>query len=368
MQAVSQIEPTTYVGPTQVLDLARSLEGLRTGAVDYVVDGADLFCLVVEPDEISLEFGKPAPRPNVCLAWQIAGEKQTLPLTRWAQTQLSDDCGIPIRYWDRMTAAGKHGLLAENVNQWLPDLTGRRLRTHPGLVRAVVSSRFRALDNYDLLLSAIKAVRGSTAEVQKADVTESRLYLRMIDPVHTIRLGDGTDFHPGVVVRNSEVGDGALMIAPYVWRQVCSNGAILKHALREIHVGTKVETGLLSHETIALEGELAYRAAEDVITTIFRDQSRFEEYVQSMDESLGVRIADPPKVVESMTLRRQVTKTEAELILATLVSDPTISPEYRGTEFALRQAVSAVARDTTNPDRAAELEMLAAQVTVEELV
>lgn len=367
MQAITSQQPAVYNGPGEILNLARKLEELRQNSLDYVVEGEDLFCTVVQPDEI--DFGQPPAVSNVCFSWVMDGQDHSLPLTGWAQRQVAEDCNIPILYWNRMLNGQKDQLLSDNVNTWLPDMTGRRLRTLPGSIRAVVSNRFKALDNYDVLITAVQAANGSKATVKKADVTESRMFVRMVDEVNTIHLGDGSEVHPGVVLRNSDVGNGALIAAPYFWRQVCSNGAIWTGTggIREIHLGNKQEAGILSPETIAAEGELTFRKVGDVVTTIFHDQDKLEAFVQSMDDSLGVRIKEPPKVVESMALKRQINKTEAELILAALVQDQTIAPEFRGTEFALKQAVSSVARDHKDPDRATELEMLATSLKIEEL-
>lgn len=203
----------------------------------------------------------------------------------------------------------------------------------------------------------------------RADVTESRLWMRLLDknPGNALHLADGTDLNPGVILRNSEVGNGALLVKPFLWRQVCSNGMILETALRETPLGGRLDPGLISAATIGLEGEVTYRAVGDIIRTIFTDHEKFEAWVAGLNESMEIKIEEPPRLVENMTVRRQISKDEADAILSVLASDPTILPPHRGTEFAFKQAISAVGRDTTDPDRAAELENLAAKIRVEDL-
>ncbi|HNR58258.1 MAG TPA: hypothetical protein PKJ51_07360 [Methanothrix sp.] len=364
------MEPAQYNGPAEVLNLAKELEFRRTEAADYVVGGMDIDCVVLRDGG---EFGGALPAARVGLAWNQSGidgaPAKALPLTRWAETQLAEACGIPLRYWDKMLDAGKDGLLVQNVNEWLPDLSDRRLRTYPDQVRAVVSNRFRALDNFDVLVAAVQALQGSSAEVMRVDVTESRLWMRLLDrsPDAHLPMADGSSALPGVILRNSEVGHGALLVRPFLYRQVCKNGLVLDTALREVHLGGRLDPGLISAETIGLEGEVTYRAVGDIIRTVFSDREKFADYVASLNESMGVRILEPPRLVEDMTVRRQITKEEADSILSVLASDPTILPQHRGTEYAFKQAISAVGRDTTDPDRAVELEMLAARIRVEDL-
>jgi len=359
------LQPATYNAP-QVIDLAKALEVERAAAADYVVDGADLRCRVERSPELVFGEGR-APKATVRLEWTMDGETHSKALTRWAQTQLASRCDIPIRYWDKMLDGCKDDLLADNVNAWLPDMTDRRLRTFPDVIRAIVSHRFKAIDNYDVILTAAKATRGTTATIQRATVTESRLYVRMIDLENKVRIEDGSEVNPGVVVRNSEVGHGALVVAPFVWRQVCSNGMMMDSVLREVHLGGKIDPGLLSSETIALEGELVYSGIEDVIGTVFRDHNRFQTYIDHLNDGMKTKIADIPKLVETMTVRRQIDKTEADELINLLATDRTIQPEHRGTEFAFRMGVSALARDTPDGERQAELEQLAAKIKIEDL-
>lgn len=165
MMETRMMEPAQYNGLMEVLNLAKELEFRRNEAADYIVGGMDISCVVMRGYS---EFGKAKPFARVGLAWNRAGVDrvgtEALPLTRWAETQLAEACGIPLRYWDKMLAAEKDGLLVQNVNEWLPDLSDRRLRTYPDQVRAVVSNRFKALDNFDVLVAAVQALKGSTAQ------------------------------------------------------------------------------------------------------------------------------------------------------------------------------------------------------------
>ena len=71
-------------------------------------------------------------------------------VTGLARRQLADKLKIPFAYFERMRTEQPQ-LLDRNVNTWLQSDGDRRMiRTLDGQVRAVLSDRYRRLDNFDL--------------------------------------------------------------------------------------------------------------------------------------------------------------------------------------------------------------------------
>jgi hypothetical protein len=71
-------------------------------------------------------------------------------ITNLARRQLAEKLKIPYAYFERMRE-DQPALLDHNVNTWLKSENERRMiRTLDGRVRAVLSDRYRRLDNYDL--------------------------------------------------------------------------------------------------------------------------------------------------------------------------------------------------------------------------
>src|SRR5690606_27383707 len=105
-----------------------------------------------------------------------------LPLLDTAHGQLSDRLGIPKAYYDRMRDAAP-ALFDANVNHWLSAGDERRLvRTLDGRVRAILSDRYRVLDNLDLASVAIPVLEEHGFEVVSAELTERKLYLKATTP------------------------------------------------------------------------------------------------------------------------------------------------------------------------------------------
>src|SRR5205814_10623773 len=101
---------------------------------------------------------------------------QTYGITELARRQLADKLKIPYAYFERMRAEQPH-LLDRNVNTWLPedDADKRLIRTLDGRVRAVLSDRYRRLDNFDLAENVLPILqRLPEARFESVELTELR--------------------------------------------------------------------------------------------------------------------------------------------------------------------------------------------------
>lgn len=142
-----------------------------------------------------------------------------------AHRQIADRLNIPSKYYERMRSEYP-ALLDKNINGWLMKNQGKRmLRTLDGKLRAFLSDRYRRLDNLELVdhvLPVIAQMRG--CEVVSCDVTETRLYLKIINKTMKAEVVPGDVVQAGFVISNSEIGLGALKVEPLVYRLVCKNG------------------------------------------------------------------------------------------------------------------------------------------------
>ena len=87
------------------------------------------------------------------------------------------------------------------------------IRTLDGEVRAVLSDRYRRLDNFDLaenVLPILQRLEGTSLE--SVDLTETKMYLKAITPRVTFEVAPGDIVQAGVVITNSEVGCGTLTV------------------------------------------------------------------------------------------------------------------------------------------------------------
>jgi hypothetical protein len=96
-------------------------------------------------------------------------------VTPLARRQLADKLKIPYAYFERMRE-DQPALLDRNVNTWLQSEDERRmLRTLDGQVRAVLSDRYRRLDNFDLAESVLPILQQlPEVRFESVELTETK--------------------------------------------------------------------------------------------------------------------------------------------------------------------------------------------------
>ncbi len=314
--------------------LIKELERQKETSLDLIVDSRNL---------------KAAPDGETVVELEIP-EHGKFPLTTWAHLQMAEKLGIPKRYYDRMITAGKAELLADNINAWLGEKDRRLVRVLDRQIRAVLSDRYRIMDNYDLLYLSMEEFRKKeTVEIYKAEVTETMLYLKAIDRTLTAEITRGDMIYGGLIIRNSEVGASAFRVETFILRKICSNGLIGEHSLKKVHLGHQtMEIGEIdwSDETRALEDKALWAKARDIIRLTF-DSSIFSSWVKKMRESTEIAIEKPIKAINNVARLASLSEEQRDDLLAYFSEH---------TKYGLINAVTSLARETKNADEQIRLE------------
>lgn len=274
-----------------------------------------------------------------------------------AHHQIGQHLGIPAKYYEKMRSELPE-LLAHNVNEWhKTNPSTRMLRTLDGTARAFLSDRYRRIDNHEVasaVLPIIGAMEGAT--VASCELTERRMYIKVINPRITAEVSTGDIVQAGVVISNSEVGMGSVQVAPLIYRLVCTNGMIAADdAIRKYHVGRANEQsesfGIYRDETIEADDRAFLMKLEDTVHAAV-DQARFARLVEKLRETTEAKIeaVTVPKVVELTAKEYGMTQTEGEGILGHLIEGGDLSL------YGLANAVTRQAQDEESYDRATELE------------
>lgn len=157
------------------------------------------------------------------------GEQETFGTTDLFHRQVGSTLNIPAKYYDQMRKL-KPDLLAQNVNAWFGDRDqSYMIRSmdygYGRVARALLSDRYRRIDNVEIASAVLPLFAGrEEMEVVSAEVTENRLYLKIVNHRLEMAVVPGDYVQAGVVISNSEVGLGAVSVQPLVYRLVCSNG------------------------------------------------------------------------------------------------------------------------------------------------
>lgn len=292
-------------------------------------------------------------------------------LTEFAHGQMASKLGIPQTYYDKMRFL-ESSLLAQNVETWLhrPEFKktknkdgtttrttmeskNRMIRILDNKIRAVVSSRFKCLDNYDVMILALDELKNHQCGIKQSMVTETNLYLKAVTPEIHGEVNQGDVVQQGIIIRNSEVGAGALRIEPMIWRLVCSNGVIGSHALKVIHAGSDKKEGDIwkSQELHQKESELTWLKARDIIRATFNG-TFMEEFLEQAKNAAQVKFQNPVQAVDNISEAFKISDKQKENVLNAFLAegDPTI--------WGLTNAITTTAKNQ---------EKIAEQVRIEEV-
>lgn len=287
------------------------------------------------------------------------GQTTILGINEIAHNQIGSALGIPAKYYDLMREKNPT-LLAENVNSWFEkEPKVRMLRTLDGNARAFLSDRYRRIDNYQIASTVLPIIANMPdARIESCDVTEQRMYLKVVNPRLTTEVVPGDIVQSGILISNSEVGMGSMVIQPLVYRLVCKNGMVVNDAgQRKYHVGRGNQSGedftLFSDETLKADDHALMLKIQDTVKAVV-DQTRFEKVVKMMRDAKDAKIttSNIPAMIELTGTDFGFTKTEGESILNYLIRGNDLSL------YGMANAVTRAAQDVESYDRSTAMESI----------
>lgn len=164
------------------------------------------------------------------------------------RTFLNSFTPMPQRYASKLRELGQFTLLRDNVQVWIDELrkthAALKVVTEDGQVIAVGSQNFQPVPTS----RALEALPDSW----KYEIVtgEFRDRVRLVEPssfcVFREHMLTDDPYHLGFQIGNSEIGMGALNVDCFLWRLVCTNGAIVtvngsSSLIHQIHVSKDPE-------------------------------------------------------------------------------------------------------------------------------
>lgn len=242
--------------------------------------------------------------------------------------------GVPVGYLRRLRNE-RPDMYDQTVNGWLHgdsnDIPADRRsflvrgmtadEGDTGIARAFLSDSYGIIDNIDALTATFDGIRqaGIPVEVDTCDLTDRRMYVRVSCPqiaalapellrgYRSPFTGESGDENPtmfaGLVISNSETGDGAFSITPRIIVQVCRNGmTISRDALRAVHLGAKMDEGVIkwSEDTQRKTLDLIVAKTRDAVATFLDTdylRAKIAELTEQASKPIPGRVTD---VVQSV--------------------------------------------------------------------
>jgi hypothetical protein len=172
-----------------------------------------------------------------------------------------------------------------------------------------------------------------------------RLFARAVLP-NDAEVRPGDRVRAGVALR---VAGPVALIHPYTFRQVCSNGAIVAHALQTRHVARVEDWGWPAPE---LEAEVALAELRAAVRT----SAAAEAFATVADELRSAAEVEADLTIHLMPALAGMPRDTAATVLRRVV--PRFEAGGDRSAFGLLNAVTSVARDTRDPETRWRLEEL----------
>ncbi len=325
-----------------LIELAHEIERQRSAKRDLIADTREI---AVTQD----------------LRLRVGGE--AFGMTETAHDQLAQKVGIPSKYYDRMRKDAP-GLLSINANEWLRREPERRMvRTMDGNARAFLTDRYQRIDNEHIAEVVLPVLADTPGiRVASAEITDRKLYIKAVNERvrSEVKLGDPVE--AGVLITNSEIGFGAVSIAPMVHRLVCLNGMVVAdQKYRRNHVGRRADASeavyeMLTDETRRADDRAILLKVRDIVKAAL-DEARFALTVEKMREAAhGEKMLDPLRSIEELGRSMGLNEGEKGGVLRHLIEGGDL------TKWGMLNAVTRAAQDVESYDRSTDLEAVGGRI------
>ena len=297
------------------------------------------------------------------------GNSVNLGINDLGHLQLASKVGIPRKFYDHLRT-DYPTLLAQTVTELSVGEPQKMLvRSLGGQARAFLSDRYRTIDNFDLLKAVLPSLTGlekvgTELIVDSCEVTERRMYIKILFPQVQGEIKVGDPVRAGLVLSNSEVGDGSLRVERLLEILRCLNGMVLPASLRKYHAGRRREFDELdsavevySDRTRQLDDMALFSKVTDVVKAAF-NMEEFAKQIEAYKNSTQQEIKkDPVEFIEVTSKRYNLNSEEKNSTLKHFLTYGDM------TQYGLMNALTSAAQEEgTQYDRSIELERLGAQV------
>lgn len=342
-------------------ELAAEIERQAATKRDYVASTASIR---VEPVEKGVQL--------------VLGDKGAFPVNQIVHDQIAEHTGIPKKYYDKCREAPE--LLANNIDVWFKrNPVPRLVRTLDSGARAFLSDKYQPFDNYDFGAAALPILSERKLQIASCEITEKRLYIKAVDeklyrdvPVG-YKMGDGSHqifdtCAPVIILSNSEVGFGRLVIETGVYTRACTNLMLFaKGGLKRTHVGARhtLTDGfdvadleqVLSNAAKRKTMEALWLQARDVIAAAFSEEvigKRLEQLAATVNNKLPA--GNVEQVLEVVQERFSLNETERKSVFEHLIAGGQLN------QYGLGNAITRAAQDAESYDRATEMEYMGGKI------
>jgi len=136
-------------------------------------------------------------------------------------------------------------LVNDNLNFWIKNNKNKNLmlRTQKNEVRAIMSDRYKRIDSDVVANSCLSKLMDMNAELKYSYYDGDNMNITAVLPKLEGEVVEGDLVQGGITITNSEIGHGSLIVKPFIYRLVCTNGMVAPEYLNQFyakHVGKMI--------------------------------------------------------------------------------------------------------------------------------
>jgi len=278
-------------------------------------------------------------------------------LTDHALNQLCGRLEIGTQYINKCLPVSQK-LVAHNLNFWINRRKNRELmiRTYDAdeksHVRAVLSNRYKIIDAHHILNPVLNKVMDLGAEFKYSHYDGDKLNVTAVLPKLEGEVEKDDIVQGGLTVTNSEVGNGGLIVQPFIYRLVCTNGMVAPRYLNRFfskHVGKIVIDPEKDTQWVSIIDKMQKQIE------LVSNPEVFQENLQKLKDATNEKVTSH-KIVE-IAKRHGVTDYERKEIFEKL--NHYLGDTFTTSKYELANAITSIANDDDKSDqRARQLQEL----------
>jgi hypothetical protein len=353
---MANTEMLGFYDEAKIKTVATEVQRIAKARKDITADRKNLSVRVVEQDGVG-EKGEAVKIKSLGLvAVGKDAPKEPLAFRRRSLLQLAGSLDIPSRYIDRLEKAGHLDMIANDLTQLLAREPKRHLlRMLDGRLDALLSDRYRAFSNEDLMCIALDEAKKVGAHVWDLRHTPDEFRILLVAPhiagqIDTRReRPDGsadrwTDggkkdvINAACTIGNSETGGRKLQGSLSLLRRICMNFSVHAEGVARVHLGRRIDGDgevIYSDETKKADDNVVYMQIRDVIKTAFNPEV-FAKKIALLNETTKRVVEKPTEAVDATIRAFGLPAERKEAILESLLGS------NDKTQYGLAQAVTSL--------------------------
>ena len=270
---------------------------------DYLVD---MKSIKVETNTMNGDAVSPFVYPSISVDHLTTG---SYVLTDHSLNQLCGKLEIGTQYLRKCLPVSQE-LVAHNLNFWINNSKEKELmlRTYDTApineARAICSNRYKRIDNDVVANHSLNKLMDLGLDIKYSHYDRDTLNITAVNQKLEGEVYKGDVVQSGITITNSEIGSGSLIIQPFIYRLVCTNGMVAPRYLNRFysrHVGKIVIDASNDDQYITIIDKMQKQIdlvnSEDVWTESF--QGLLNSRKQKINSHQIVELAKRHGVTES---------------------------------------------------------------------